>query len=87
MDNSQNSYSNVEKTGKIEKITISGISQVGCKATGHTTGACDENDKCWCSEDDYNFFQDVGEWLEKVDISEVVSNQINKFQRKIGKSN
>merc|ERR1711976_1133497 len=58
--------------------------KVGCKITGHTTGACDENDKCWCSEDDYNFFQDVGEWLEKVDISEVVSNQINKFQRKIG---
>merc|ERR1712014_77746 len=57
--------------------------KVGCKITGHTTGACDENDKCWCSEDDYNFFQDVGEWLEKVDISEVVSNQINKFQRKI----
>ena len=35
----------------------------------------------------YNFFQDVGEWLEKVDISEVISNQINKFQQKIGKSN
>merc|ERR1712109_180224 len=34
--------------------------KIGCKATGHTTGACDEND-----------------------ISDVISNQINKFKRKI----
>ena len=49
-----------------------------------TTGVCDENDKCFCSEEDYNFFHDVSLWLGKLDISEVVKRQINKFQRKIG---
>merc|ERR1739838_849574 len=58
--------------------------KVGCKALGHTTGVCDENDKCFCSEEDYNFFHDVTLWLGKLDISEVVKRQINKFQRKIG---
>merc|ERR1712012_594035 len=57
--------------------------KIGCKATGHTTGACDENDKCWCSENDYNFFKDVGDWIDELDISDVISNQINKFKRKI----
>merc|ERR1712012_1474583 len=59
--------------------------KIGCKATGHTTGACDENDKCWCSENDFNFFKDVGDWIDKLDISDVISNQINKFKRKIDK--
>ena len=58
--------------------------KVGCKVLGHTTGVCDENDKCFCSEEDYNFFHDVSLWLGKLDISEVVKRQINKFQRKIG---
>merc|ERR1712141_222640 len=57
--------------------------KVGCKVLGHTTGVCDENDKCFCSEEDYNFFHDVSLWLGKLDISEVVKRQINKFQRKI----
>ena len=52
-----------------------------------TTGVCDENDKCFCSEEDYNFFHDVTLWLGKLDISEVVKRQINKFQRKIGSTN
>ena len=57
--------------------------KVGCKALGHTTGVCDENDKCFCSEEDYNFFTDVTTWIRDLDIKEVISRQINKFQRKI----
>ena len=57
--------------------------KVGCKVLGHTTGVCDENDKCWCSEEDYNFFHDVSQWLGDLDIEDVIDRQVNKFKRKI----
>ena len=34
-------------------------------------------------EADYNFFHDVGEWLDKLDVSDVISRQVDKFKRRI----
>lgn len=57
--------------------------KIGCKVLGHTTGACDENDKCWCSEEDFNFFHEVTEWLGNLDIEDVIDRQVDKFKRKL----
>ena len=37
--------------------------KIGCKVLGHTTGVCDQNDKCQCSEEDFNLFDDVSRYL------------------------
>ena len=36
--------------------------KIGCKVLGHTTGSCDQNDKCHCSEEDFNLFDDVSRY-------------------------
>ena len=37
--------------------------KLGCKVLGHTTGVCHQNDKCHCSEEDFNLFDDVSRYL------------------------
>jgi len=58
--------------------------KIGCKVLGHTTGSCDQNDKCHCSEEDFNLFDDVSRWFDELpDVGQVLSRQVNKFKRRI----
>jgi hypothetical protein len=38
---------------------------------------------CHCSEEDYDFFSDVAEWFESLDVTEVISKMVNKFKTKV----
>ena len=47
------------------------------------SGACDSKNVCHCSEEDYDFFSDVSEWFENLDVTEVISKMVNKFKNKV----
>ena len=54
--------------------------KVSCKVLGHDTGVCDDQDRCICSENEYDFLSDVKEWIkEKVDPSTLIARMDNKF--------
>lgn len=57
--------------------------EASCVIFGHTTGACDENDTCWCSEEEFNFFQNITQWIDNLDIGEVIERQIDEFKQNI----
>lgn len=54
--------------------------KLSCKALGHDTGVCDDNDRCICSEVEYNFLEDVTQWFEEtLDPSTLISRMDTKF--------
>jgi len=54
--------------------------KVSCKVLGHDTGVCDENDRCICSETEYDFLADVSEWVEeKLDPTTLIARMDNKY--------
>ena len=55
--------------------------KVSCKVLGHDTGVCDDNDRCICSETEYDFLNDVGEWFtENLDPSALVARMEEKYE-------
>ena len=54
--------------------------KVSCKVLGHDTGVCDDNDRCICSENEYDFLSDVGEWFkENLDPSTLIERMDAKY--------
>jgi len=54
--------------------------KVSCKVLGHDTGVCDNEDRCICSETEYDFLADVTEWIkEKVDPSTLIARMDTKY--------
>merc|ERR1712110_34197 len=54
--------------------------KASCKALGHDTGVCDDQDRCICSENEYDFLSDVSEWIsEKLDPSTLIARMDTKF--------
>jgi len=54
--------------------------KLSCKALGHDTGVCDDQDRCICSENEYDFLSDVSEWIsEKLDPSTLIARMDTKF--------
>jgi len=54
--------------------------KVSCKVLGHDTGVCDDNDRCICSENEYDFLADVSEWFtENLDPSTLIERMDAKY--------
>jgi len=54
--------------------------KVSCKVLGHDTGVCDDEDRCICSENEYDFLSDVTEWIkEKLEPSTLIARMDTKF--------
>jgi len=54
--------------------------KVSCKVLGHDTGVCDDEDRCICSETEYDFLADVTEWFkEKLDPTTLVARMDTKY--------
>ena len=54
--------------------------KASCKVFGHDTGVCDDNDNCICSEMEYDFLADVGEWFEEnLDPSTLIQLMNDKY--------
>ena len=54
--------------------------KVSCKVLGHDTGVCDDQDRCICSETEYDFLSDVTEWIqEKLEPSTLIARMDDKF--------
>lgn len=54
--------------------------KLSCKALGHDTGVCDDQDRCICSENEYDFLSDVSEMIsEKLDPSTMIARMDTKF--------
>jgi len=54
--------------------------KVSCKVLGHDTGVCDDNDRCICSETEYDFLADVSEWFkENLEPSTLIERMDAKY--------
>merc|ERR1712096_147401 len=54
--------------------------KVSCKVLGHDSGACDGSKNCICSEQEYDFLSEIGDWFEEnLDPSELIQKMENKF--------
>ena len=61
--------------------------KASCKILGHTTGVCDQEDRCICSEEDYDFLADVTEWVEEhldiATLTERMDTKYNEYKDKV----
>ena len=54
--------------------------KISCKVLGHDTGACDAQDRCICSETEYDFTADIQEWFEEnIDVTTMVARMDSKY--------
>jgi len=54
-----------------------------CKVLGHTTGACTPDQYCYCSGKDYDFFGEVGDWIEEKLSIDVISERMNEVYQSV----
>jgi len=54
--------------------------KLSCKVLGHDTGVCDDQERCICSETEYDFLADVTGWIEeKLAPSVIIAKMDTKF--------
>ena len=54
--------------------------KTSCQILGHDSGACDQRDECICSEVDYNFLSEIGDWFkENMDLETMKDSLKTKY--------
>jgi len=79
-------YGEASKTSKRctwSILAATSACKYSCKILSHTTGACTPDDFCLCSGKEYDFFGEVGDWIEEKLDFDVISERMSGIYQEV----